>query len=376
MALEASRRPEADFSESHGYAAMTIKVATLGIQEVHHGKHLETQGKHEDALDRYLAALRMSQQLRQRSLDGFQADQLEGTVCQYLVDWARGKGVSAKQIAGALSQLQAIFARTPSRKGLIEQQYLQHCAAIGGNAESITALTLKDYRPRALFWIPLVGSLAPWERWRAVRAASEMLSESLGRLESAQRCVDRKLPVGAIPRYALDSLERRWQQTTPLLWWLDWRESYHATEDHLRMETQRRAVLVLLGLAGWRAEHGQLPPTLDSLAGTYLAHLPTDPYSGDSFRYYRDGYPVPVVFAPQSDFRLFLTPPVNREGRREIAAREPFLWIASPSVRRRPAGGGVWEQYYIVRWRLEGETSYLASSEIEVLQNGWGLPIR
>jgi len=94
----------------------------------------------------------------------------------------------------------------------------------------------------------------------------------------------------------------------------------------------RLGTLVCLMLQRYRLEHGEFPARLEDLwegqpieRDSHTALL-RDPYTGDEFRYRRDGFPGPI--------RLDITSGSWQEERTNmIPAGTPLLWSAGPSLR-------------------------------------------
>jgi hypothetical protein len=87
------------------------------------------------------------------------------------------------------------------------------------------------------------------------------------------------------------------------------------------MVNRRRATPIVLALQAWKLEHGSYPKTLNELVGPYLKHLPDDPYSGESYRYFPDGLNLSM---PHTDEYFILISP--ERGR-------PFIWSTSPNIK-------------------------------------------
>ena len=95
-------------------------------------------------------------------------------------------------------------------------------------------------------------------------------------------------------------------------------------------ETNYRATLIVLALEAWKAEHGQLPGTLDELAGAGLEQVPLDPLYGQPFLYYPTGIPEPprpvISSIPSADLRHDPSNLAHRWIYAEFMNGQPFIW--------------------------------------------------
>ena len=67
-------------------------------------------------------------------------------------------------------------------------------------------------------------------------------------------------------------------------------------------ETERRATMLILALEAYRLDHGNLPKSLNELAGKYFEDVPHDPYSGLEFQYFPEGLPKPQTPTEGAEF--------------------------------------------------------------------------
>ena len=135
----------------------------------------------------------------------------------------------------------------------------------------------------------LLMKLMPWEQARAIRSLNQRASYDLEAIETAERQAAQGNAV------LLSSAPRPWQEQSLRTW------PYHYPVDFadkvqklFDIETRRRAVRLQLAAEAFKAEHGQLPETLDELVGTYLDRMQVDPQSGLSFSYFSKGLPAPI----------------------------------------------------------------------------------
>lgn len=333
LALQASQRSKANFFGISGSSEL-IGLETPGELVVKSGQVLEATGKPQEAAERYLAALRISWQLQQRTTN-FNGNWLETQVYQHLIGLARSKKLSAEALAQFIPRLQKTFEETPSSADPIKLEYLGMRQGIFSDREPYYA-TERYF----VLWRWLVHRFAPWESARAVRVANFVSAQAL----QEQRNVEQALAMNQPTPWAESLMDRLEQQrlgrTTPLLWDTGWYNATAAatTANYLKTQVRRRIVLLYLALAAWQAEHGELPPTLETLVGPYLDQLPLDPYTGKPFRYCREGlaYPLTVREYPHQawDANLgTLAPCAHDRSRNVVPARTPLLWSPGPPAR-------------------------------------------
>jgi hypothetical protein len=157
----------------------------------------------------------------------------------------------------------------------------------------------------------------PSEYTRAFRLLDYRTAETLQHVADVEASLSRGLPPSpwqarAQAGYDENTRVDKWAYTTVLPfparadYWAAW---------PLRTETRRRVLRLILALKGWQAEHGDLPATLDVLAGDYFDRLPLDPWHAAPFGYSPTGFDEPVRFESPPGF-------VSQPG-------QPLLWAPS-----------------------------------------------
>jgi hypothetical protein len=148
----------------------------------------------------------------------------------------------------------------------------------------------------------------PWERERAERLMNILTVTALRRLDVMRAtpmrlvyfCLPRSYPAAKgeffeIPGETwlnLDIQRDEWLATTvPELWPMGLR-GIDAARRLAWFESDRQATIIVLAIEAYRLDHGQLPKSLDQLAGDYLDAVPKDPYSGEAFVYFPTGVTV------------------------------------------------------------------------------------
>lgn len=367
LTLQASRQ-QADFFTPSGDDTLLRRVSSLASLVVDSGGALQDEGKLDEALDRYLTAIRISRQLRQRASTFHYADRAEEYASQVLVQWAAAADQSPERIKRSIEAYQEHSQDLPAADEVLKSQWVVLRRAIEGDPEAIETVTgvrtsdhpaAREYVDTIVRRAALFDRLAPWEVARARRAVDHRTAEALFRKTNPEFI------------YHVVEPDRRWyeyRRTTPLLREFDWRGAEEVRGDALESETRRRATLVLLALEAWKAEHGELPDSLDPLVGTYLKELPVDPYRYQPFEYRPQGLPLAFETSPVHPQRVFYV---------AIPANQPFLWSSGPILSLQDPGAADLHRKYLIdtghglgwnQWRWP-------SSEYEVWQAGWPFEI-
>ena len=150
------------------------------------GVRLEEQGNLDAAIDRYLAAVRMSRQLRRFSDDnGWEADDIEAKVYRWLPYWAARPRQTPAQIIAAARRLDELASRLPPDADAVKFQYVRlRRVLLGGYAAMVG-----EYRGgggEELLPLTYLWSHLPWERTRAVRLLGVLTRRELDQLAKVQ----------------------------------------------------------------------------------------------------------------------------------------------------------------------------------------------
>jgi hypothetical protein len=357
LALDAAGRKECDGScFSSGRRAVGLPDADdLALLVAVSGEQLESSGDLDGALDRHLAVLRIAQHVRQQSEFPDAAHWIETRLYDQFLRWATRPGQTVARIQQAIWQLDKITATLPSTDRPIKSRYRQVSEELTGGL-SVGRIQGRSTSP----FTDTLWRLLPWERARALRLLDQLTAIELGRLLDAERAI-------ASGHGVNQGLLAYWQedprvQTTPSLL----RDSYypHApwlNRSLIRTEASRRVLRLQLALAAWKLDHKSLPRSLDELAGRYLDRIPLDPRTGEPFRYFPDGLPIPL---PYPDHKSSSDP--------QLKAGQPFLWAAGELVSVQRDDPDPVERYYIHDY---GNAWREPRSEYEVWQAGWVYPV-
>jgi ABC-type transport system involved in multi-copper enzyme maturation permease subunit len=366
---------------------------------VYSAARLEDKGKLDAAFEQYLAAIRVSVQLRDcypiEEYDYYHAsdpDGIELAVYAHLPSWAARPGQTPERILAAARQIEELTANIPASGG-IRVAYVCLERFLKGDLSAIKA-PHKQYVPMAtLLWLHL-----PWERQRALRLLNVLTRRQVDALLRAQRAAEHGERIEQpTDRFPLVGLGYGWYgamefpyalQSTifipPLAYDARWGE-VNLVPGFTAMVTSRRAVRLVLALEAWKLQHGSLPKKLDDLVGSCLDRLPVDPYSGQPFRYFRDGLksslqwnqeelPAPPWHYQNYDYRGGI-----------IAANVPFVWATGPAVRFEPADQTMPRKSILNEYRLytvgEDRAGWhqpdwrRPQSEYDIWKAGWPFPI-
>ena len=363
---------------------------------VPNAEYEEEKGNLDAALEQYLAAIRITGQMRQCDwcggewpfVDGYEAD-----IYRRLASWAARPKQTPERIMAAERQLREVAPRlSPVDAAMMQYAVLRR--AINGDLSMMNFADKRVVRHidlTTMLWLSL-----PWERTRAVRLLNlqtrlifQIARASEGGADVDPNPIDNAslhlmflAQAGLAPLRDSELLNtlRRSMDMPPIS---SDRENEGApyrrarlSDSYRAIETARRAAHVVLALEAWKLKHGSLPKSLDELVGSYLDRVPTDPYSGMPFRYFRDGMKIPLHWSQELlEWQMCPT-------RGDIPSNKPFIWSTGTKVGiGYPVSDDVLEQYYLRRdWpdvngRIRPSGIHKADSEFEIWQAGWPFPI-
>jgi hypothetical protein len=290
-------------------------------------------------IERWLAALRISEQIRSGQASVIYIDQLttEETILRDIGDWALEKKRTKEELGELLTKLTAAFELEPVPvDALLADDILVRDVIEGKDLPLILTgenVLAHDY----LAWL---ANDLPWERQRAIRALEHITLKNVHELrELAQRAANQK------PR-EFGLAQSRWVRSTyggtPELWEFDEpaaMTSYLASLEYkARLSTpefnrayvdhivRRRAVLLQIALAVYRLDNQKYPAYLAYLVPGYVKKLPIDPYSNQAFVYESEGLSLPLE-------RFTAEPGLDRVSS-YIEPHTPVFWSVGPSNAR------------------------------------------
>jgi hypothetical protein len=300
-------------------------------------RELELKGDLDAAVDRYFAAIRMISHWQQHTAAGpdmrWPSAFLMKLVFRDLRRWSAQAGQTPERIRGAIDRLSAMDGSILHVEDGLKSNYIRAQRALEGDSADIAALV---GQPPYLTLL-LLRLRLPWERERELRGERlstvnilEYLKEFRAKLSGGEEIKN------DVPPYDSGRLNGY-----PLLtdfWLVNEVLGIHAMVELAEFEESKRATLVVLALAAYRLEHGQLPATLSDLVSQYLPKLPLDPYSGREFYYFPEGVPKPASEADAAD----LVEALARWP--EMAARKPGIWSPGRVLQAIPwRGTGGWQ---------------------------------
>jgi ABC-type transport system involved in multi-copper enzyme maturation permease subunit len=334
MAMEISRGKELYLAGSlaRSTEATTLHDAAYRLAQLLlcSGLELEERGDLDAALDRYLATVRISVQVR-HCTDSYcyhSGDVIEQMTYQVFPYWAARPKQTPARIIAAAAELDKITANLPPDKDGLKREYLRLHRALSGGFPAIIA----NYGGSHEELIPLtwLWSHLPWERARALRLLDVLTRRQLDELDEVQAAAGRG---DAIPQPPYALLYHRQMEfpyalhraicVPPILGDLQ-SDQANRIRCYTGMLALRRGIRLSLILEAWKLRHGALPKRLDELIGHDLAHIPIDPITGIPFRFVRDGGGIPLHW--QQEFRYGFV------GGGNVAANVPFVWSAGTDV--------------------------------------------
>jgi hypothetical protein len=381
LALQISRRPgQTGLGMAwHGQSADGF-YDNVGYLVLLSGRQLESQGKLDAALERYLAVLRMAAQLRGPGWSAI-ANQFELMVDESLWLWATRPGQTPQRIAAAIQAVAQIAAARKSPREFIESDYRRARAYLAIDPDLVGALATDE---NTIELVNFYARWLPWERARALRALNVMAAEELEKCRQAEvagsssyllRPSDLGLapgmegpanrsPFSVVSVAIISEAYRRGQWTANLLLKVPLSDSQMLVSDWLVVETRCRATQVILALEAWRLEHKALPKSLDELVGPYLQRVPIDPFAREPFRYLPAGLSTPLAWYPQQ-FAPAQT----------IAPGKPLLWSTGRLVQVVDRGAKEPRKRYVIASPGQVVSPGTPVKENDVWRAGWAFPI-
>ncbi len=237
-----------------------------------------------------LALLRMSVHLRnhQFASGGYEIEAKTLEVLCYW--WATRPGQTPERLRRAVATLDEWQRTVPPPTDSVEAGYVWLRRLFDFDPDALAAEAARDkYFAKTIDRLVSLSTFMPWEMARARRAVGVLTDLQMHFARAIVENVADGKPTSRLTHQEYSPRRIEIEQSTPLLamFPLYNQSQFNWLEGELRRSTAR----ILLALEAYRLEHGDLPETLEKLAGVYLPKLPRDPYSGVDFRYFPHGLP-------------------------------------------------------------------------------------
>lgn len=347
---------------------------------VRDAKRLESKGQLDQALEHYMASLRIVAQYRdlhQVWWDTYLGNFAELRVYNGLRDWASRPHQTRERLLAAQRELAAY--RYTNRTSL-ERYYLLN--RMIDDAPNLGDKAWVDDRDKTLpsFLLRLWTRL-PWERERSRRIVDlctcwehSCMSSEIRRFNEGLQCHPR-MPselLFILAPYERNELTRIFPRLV-----IGYDNSANEREARGAVEAARSATRTVLLLKSWKLEHGSLPKTLDQLIGPDVKELPLDPYSGRPFLYYPEGLKAPLYSGKPAaiSYDIEYTGPVFDREKSGIDANKPFIWSLGDRVRH--DWDAEEETCWFKKYQILSPTGvpFVPRSEHDLLESGWVFPI-
>ncbi len=327
LILKASERRECDRLSKYLTAPHYLEdVGELRALVCGAGERFEKEGDLDRAAEQYLAVLRMAQHLYLDPRNASSAQSTELKALEDLAGWSYQPGQTKDRVLKALREVEALTSRTAPVDNAIKESHVTVDKVFQGDMDDMFMwidpnLIQESVPVLTIYWMP-------WERERARRRLRMLTSAELERYRQTQSSLagghQVSLPTGPSASVENQRQYRRqwWRRATPDAW-IDSISSGFAIEALAATEWYRRTARIKMALAAWQLDHPSLPEALDEMKGEYLAEIPVDPYSGESFVYFPKGVDVPIARFESA----------SGETKVLLEADRPFFWSPGPVLR-------------------------------------------
>jgi hypothetical protein len=366
LVLEASSRPYCSFAD-YGASVNTFVPSELGLVKLvlDSGRQFQAAGKLDEALDRYLAALRIVRQFSGQMMLYSEHIRTTKDVFAAIKSWALAPGQTPDSIRNAIVRLQSDQDDLQPFEDYLLSQYVLTQRVINGDETAWMYYYPKNNQPTTgeILW----NRLMPWESARATRVLNQLAQAGLLRLFNLRLLLDdqlgrprpgEKFPAdhvevsNLLPLRGWDTMIQRraeYFQTNASLRPFDlqrasWMETTSpslnqfgeagvlAANKYVEFETQRRATAITLALIGYRLKHHHLPAKLSDLAPEFFDTVPPDPYSGIEFVYYPQGVPHPETPLQEAYWQSAQTNS-RWDNEHHLQLNVPGLWSMGPHLK-------------------------------------------
>jgi hypothetical protein len=319
------------------------------------GREEQAADKWDEALDRYIAALKVVCNYVDEMLWSQYTEQLSDEVFDSIVQWGAAKGQTVARIKAAINRLKQADDAAFDFEGVVIDRYLIARRVLRGDQTAWSMFYPTNRPPNTgdILW----NELMPWENDRAERVLNILTNVGFERLEQIRALLEAQALGTAKTDQSTDNGTAKFLA----IWrgnWLDTRSGYlqiqpqdnvvlersewltstwpnfdtigdagqHAARQLIQFAARRRAAMISLALEGYRLQHGTLPATLADLTGEYFDVVPPDPFSGIQFTYFPKGIPQPRTELEQAEL-------VDRQAlNSNLKTGIPGIWCMGPEL--------------------------------------------
>lgn len=303
--FQLSRRPKAskDYNRADGKEAGRTYEIVQGLLMQLAQEPAKVGG--DVPFEQLMAALRMNRHVMMEQPTAVAIWQLrtEWRILEEVAKWANGKERTNDERRAAIAELQKFF----DERSLIELSLFADGRVIervlnGQEASMVMATTPVTIAENLAF----VANELPWERKRAILALDIVTQKNVDRFHRLRGVVhsppNPNAGVDEIRKFVKPAYQpETWQDSpaaTSYFFSMEYQARVSVNElghEYCNTEAVRRATLIRVALAAYRAEHEAYPETLAMLAPEYLPAVPVDPYSFQPFRYVPKGLDLPLT---------------------------------------------------------------------------------
>ena len=329
LVLEASRSDSCALDDPATMTSITWlpNGAPLIQLIVTSGRQLEAEGKLDEALDRYLTALKVIDHWTRFALynEVFHRIASANRVFSQLNYWASQKGQTPERIAAAIKRIGELDLIAPRIQDALESNYIITRRYLRGDESVLPVLypnkKVSGPTQSQILW----RKLMPWETTRELQRLAWATASALFRLQNMRYNIDRgKGIVDELP-----SLNSGLNAAHLDLAWRNIADEGSLAKCLCDFEVHRRATILILALESYQLRQGRLPETLAEIAGPDLPKLPVDPYSGRPYVYFSNGLPAPATPLDQAELQE-----ARRYARHFVYLPSlPFIWSTGPELR-------------------------------------------
>lgn len=319
LALTTAKRPECAFSHPERQLLFQQNISDLQKMRdlarlvILSAGELTAQGKLDEALQRYQAALNMARHVAQNgeNIQWLIGTGIERRVAEELPKWAAHPDQTRARLKKAIAMVKAQLSSFPPLARALEAEYASWLHFLTEESSLGSALHgSSSWTGRLSGWFE---GLFPWERERTNRLFENYFGSRIltaRRADETWSTLDRSQRIYRNSEH-ISGQEKEWIRTTIYGDYVLYASFSHLEHRALTL----RGLTLQLALQGYKLQHGEYPETLDALIGPWLDSMPLDPFSGQEFHYRPTGFPTPVYYAEISH-------------RIAISAHKGLLWSA------------------------------------------------